>query len=134
MRASTSSLLRICLAAFVTAAAATSLTIPAHAGDAAAAKAPPRPIVAELFAAPAKFVGKRIEIYGLVIEAEPKRHTFQLQDVSQRPLTVDGARLPRIAVGDQVEIEGILQGSGKDLVLVAVGMKRVKVTGGGGCC
>jgi hypothetical protein len=31
---------------------------------------------------------------------------------------VDGARLPRIAVGDQVEIEGVLQGSGKDLVLI----------------
>jgi hypothetical protein len=64
----------------------------------------------------------------------PKLHTFHLQDVSQRPLTVDGARLPRIAVGDQVEIEGVLQGSGKDLVLVGLAMKRVKVTGGGGCC
>jgi hypothetical protein len=131
MRTSTRKFLLICLAASVTAASA---TVPAHAGEAVAAAAPPRPIVAELFAAPAKFVGKRIEIYGLVISAEPKRHTFHLQDVSQRPLTVDGARLPRIAVGDQVEIEGILQGFGKDLVLVGLAMKRVKVTGGGGCC
>jgi len=133
MRASTQTLVASCLAAIVAVAAAAAWTAPGRAGEAKAA-APARPIVAELFASPAEFVGKRIEIYGLVITLGPKLHTFHLQDVSQRPLTVDGARLPRIAVGDQVEIEGVLQGSGKDLVLVGLAMKRVKVTGGGGCC
>jgi hypothetical protein len=134
MRASTRNLMAVGFAALVAVAAAAAWPAPGKAGEAKAAAAPARPIVAELFASPAEFVGKRIEIYGLVITLGPKLHTFHLQDVSQRPLTVDGARLPRIAVGDQVEIEGVLQGSGKDLVLVGLAMKRVKVTGGGGCC
>ena len=127
MRASTRNLTAVGFAALVAVAATAAWPAPGKAGEAKAAAAPARPIVAELFASPAEFVGKRIEIYGLVITLGPKLHTFHLQDVSQRPLTVDGARLPRIA-------EGVLQGSGKDLVLVGLAMTRVKVTGGGGCC
>jgi hypothetical protein len=92
-----------------------------------------RPIAAELFADPAKYVGTRIEIYGLVIEADKMQRSFLLQDVSQRPLTVDAWRLPPIVAGDQVEIEGVLTQTAGGLVLVGTGVKRVQVVGGGGC-
>lgn len=105
-----------------------------RAGEAGTATAAERPIAAALFADPAKYVGTRIEIYGLVIEVDTARRSFQLQDVSQRPLTVDAWRLPPIVVGDQVEIEGVLQRTSSGLVLVGTGAKRVQVVGGGGCC
>jgi hypothetical protein len=57
-----------------------------------------------------------------------------LQDVSQRPLTVDAWRLPPIAAGDQVEIEGVLEQTTAGLMLIAIGVKHVQVLGGGGCC
>lgn len=104
------------------------------AAEKGAVAAPERPIVAALFAEPARYVGTRIEIYGLVISADSLRRSFLLQDVSQRPLLVEAMGLPPIVAGDQVEIEGELQSRSGNLVLVAHGVKRVRVTGGGGCC
>jgi hypothetical protein len=110
------------------------VTSPLHAGGATTAPAAERPIAAQLFADPAKYVGMRIEIYGLVIEADNAQRSFLLQDVSQRPLTVDAWRLPPIVAGDQVEIEGVLTQTAAGLVLVGTGVKHVQVVGGGGCC
>lgn len=95
---------------------------------------PKRPIAAALFAGPAGYAGVRIQIYGLVISSDLRSHSFELQDVSQMPLTVDGRLLPPIKVGDQVEIEGVLEVTGKSIVLRGERIQNVKVTGGGGCC
>jgi len=106
-------------------------------GD-AAAKSPklaaPRPIIAQIVAEPEKYAGRQIEIYGLVVESDTAAHTFMLQDVSQRPLLIDGKKLTPVVTGDQVELAGILRMNGKDLKLVASGLKHVKVIAGGGCC
>jgi len=93
-----------------------------------------RPIIAQMVAEPDKYIGHPIEIYGLVVESDTAAHTFMLQDVSQRPLLIDGKKLAPVVTGDQVELSGVLQANGKDLLLVARGMKRVKVIAGGGCC
>jgi hypothetical protein len=93
-----------------------------------------RPIIAQIVAEPEKYVDRQIEIYGLVVEADTAAHTFMLQDVSQRPLLIDGKKLVPVVTGDQVELAGILRMNGKDLELVASGLKRVKVIAGGGCC
>lgn len=98
------------------------------------APAPERPIVAALFAEPSRYAGMRIQIYGLVVSSDIAKHTFELQDVSQRPLTIDGRRLPPVVTGDQVEIEGTVHVTSAGLVLVGEHVKSVKVTGGGGCC
>jgi hypothetical protein len=133
MRSSVSSFIAATLMG-LSALAAVAEPGPANAAEAAKASVPARPIVAGLFAEPDKYLGTRIEIYGLVIAADPGRRTFQLQDVSQRPLTVDARRLPRIVAGDQVEILGELQSKGGSLVLVGLRVKHVKVLAGGGCC
>jgi hypothetical protein len=118
---------------------AAALAILAFAIFAEAAAKPPkpaalRPIIAQMVAEPDKYIGHQIEIYGLVVESDTAAHTFMLQDVSQRPLLIDGKRLAPVVTGDQVELSGVLQANGKDLLLVARGMKRVKVIAGGGCC
>src|SRR5262245_43295067 len=122
MRANVSSFVAVPILALAVVAAISGLGR-AGAAEAVAVAAPERPIVAGLFAEPAKYVGRRIEIYGLVISADPGRRTFQLQDVSQRPLTVDASRLPRIVPGDQVEVLGEVQSAAGGLVLVG---RRVK--------
>lgn len=92
------------------------------------------PIAAELFAAPRAYAGKRIAIYGLVVEARRGGREFLLQDVSQKPLKVlrrDG--LPTFA-GDQLMVEGtVIVKRGKPL-LEASRIEGTKVLGGGGCC
>jgi hypothetical protein len=93
-----------------------------------------RPIIAQIVADPQKYADRRIEIYGLVVGSDVTSRTFQLQDVSQHPLLIDGKRLPAVAVGDQVELAGILRVNGKDLLLAAKSLKRVQVVAGGGCC
>jgi len=95
---------------------------------------PSRPIIAQVVADPKKYVGHRIEIYGLVTESDKSAGTFMLQDVSQRPLLINGSKLPAVAAGDQVEVAGIVRKKGKDLRLDAVSLKHVKVIAGGGCC
>jgi hypothetical protein len=118
---------------------AAALTILAFAIFADAAAKPPkpaalRPIIAQMVAEPEKYIGHQIEIYGLVVESDTAAHTFMLQDVSQRPLLIDGKKLAPVVAGDQVELSGILHTKGKDLLLVASGLKHVKVIAGGGCC
>lgn len=88
-----------------------------------------RPIIAQLFADPDRFAGRKIEIYGLVVESNI-RNEFFLQDVSQRSLRVLGAA----AVGDQLTVIGKINLSAQSLYLTAEQIIPTKVTGGGGCC
>ena len=92
------------------------------------------PIIAELFAAPAAFAGKPIEIYGLVVKADRMRTKFLLQDVSQHPLTIVGNKKLRAKVGDQLIVRGTLHVSGKEVYIAADSLIATKVLGGGGCC
>jgi len=88
-----------------------------------------RPIIAQLFANPETFAGKKVEVYGLVIESDAKSE-FLLQDVSQRPLRVLG----NAAVGDQVTVIGTVQTGAMTIYLAAESLMATKVLGGGGCC
>jgi hypothetical protein len=88
-----------------------------------------RPIIAQLFASPEAFAGKKVEVYGLVIESDAKTE-FLLQDVSQRPLRVLG----NASVGDQVTVLGTVQTDAMTIYLSAESLKSTKVLGGGGCC
>jgi hypothetical protein len=88
-----------------------------------------RPIIAQLFANPEAFAGKKVEVYGLVIESDAKTE-FLLQDVSQRPLRVLG----NASVGDQVTVLGTVQTGAMTIHLSAESLKSTKVLGGGGCC
>ena len=88
-----------------------------------------RPIIAQLFANPGNFVGKKVEVYGLVVESNSGTD-FMLQDVSQRPLRVLGSA----SVGDQVTVVGTLQANAMTTYLSAESLKATKVLGGGGCC
>jgi hypothetical protein len=93
-----------------------------------------KPIIAELFAAPAAFADKPIEIYGLVIGSDHTHMRFQLQDVSQHPLTIVGNARLRAKIGDQLIVRGILRRRGKDIYFVASSLIATRVLGGGGCC
>jgi hypothetical protein len=93
-----------------------------------------RPIIAQIVADPAQYVGRSIEIYGLVVDADVPSQTFMLQDVSQRPLQIDGRRIPLVISGDQIEVTGTIKVRGRDLLFEATSVKRVQVVGGGGCC
>jgi hypothetical protein len=88
-----------------------------------------RPIIAQLFANPETFAGKKVEVYGLVIQSD-SRTEFLLQDVSQRPIRVLG----NASVGDQVTVLGTVQTGGMAIYLSAESLKSTKVLGGGGCC
>jgi hypothetical protein len=93
-----------------------------------------KPIIAELFAAPAAFADKPIEIYGLVIDTDRTHTRFQLQDVSQHPLTIVGNARLRATIGDQLIVRGILRGRANDIYFVATSLIATRVLGGGGCC
>ena len=93
-----------------------------------------KPIIAELFAAPAAFADKPIEIYGLVIDSDRSHTRFQLQDVSQHPLTIVGNARLRAKIGDQLIVRGTLRWRGKDIYFVATSLIATRVLGGGGCC
>jgi hypothetical protein len=93
-----------------------------------------RPIIAQIVADPEKYANHRVEIYGLVTESDAASRTFMLQDVSQRPLLIDGKKLPTVVAGDQVELIGILRANGKELSLAGKSLMHVQVIAGGGCC
>lgn len=91
------------------------------------------PIVAELYANPRAFVGKRITIYGLVVESAKSQGYFLLQDVSERPIRVIGAH-PLPTRGDQIEVTGVVRASEKDIRIDARKIVHTQVLNGGGCC
>lgn len=88
-----------------------------------------KPIIAQLFAEPARFAGRTVEVYGLVIQSDSKSE-FLLQDVSQRPIRVIGTA----DVGDQVTVIGRFHSKPPSIFLAAERLSATKVVGGGGCC
>jgi hypothetical protein len=95
---------------------------------------PEKPIAAHVFAAPADYVGKRIEIYGLVVETRRGGREFLLQDVSQMPLKVVRSDGMPTFPGDQVLVEGTVFLEGGRPTLAASRVRDTRVLGGGGCC
>lgn len=89
---------------------------------------PEKPIIAQLYANPQDFIGRKIEIYGLVIESGAD--SFLLQDVSQRPLKVRG----NAKAGDQLTIIGTLRSEANSIIIIADSLRETKVVAGGGCC
>lgn len=94
----------------------------------------PRPIIAELFARPNDFAGRRIAIYGLVVESNPAGTEFLLQDVSQRPLKIVGGKKLKASAGDQLMVVGTFHPHVRSPYLVAKLLIPTVVVGGGGCC
>lgn len=93
-----------------------------------------RPIIAELFAKPKAFAGRRIAIYGLVIESNPTGTEFLLQDVSQRPLKIVGGKRLKAGAGDQLTVIGTFHASARSPYVAAELLIPTRVIGGGGCC
>jgi hypothetical protein len=91
------------------------------------------PIIAELFADPARYEGRQVMIYGLVIEAV-SNSTFLLQDVSQRPLKILGSDKLKAAVGDQLIVVGSFHSALDGPYLSATALIPTQVVAGGGCC
>ena len=96
--------------------------------------APLTPIISELFAEPAKFVGQPITVYGLTIEGRDDGRRFLLQDVSQMPLVVVAPAGERVGAGRQLMVRGVLRWSNGQLELAGKWIQDVKVLAGGGCC
>ena len=94
-------------------------SVPANAQAAERVAKLSRPIIAELFAKPKAFAGRRIAIYGLVIESNPAGTEFLLQDVSQRPLKIIGGKRLKAAAGDQLTVIGTFNGHASLPFLVA---------------
>jgi hypothetical protein len=103
-------------------------------GAALAGSEADKPIIAELFADAARYDGRAITVYGLVIETAPLGRRFLLQDVSQMPLTVERTDGKLTLVGDQLLIEGEFHANGGAPYLRATAITPTKVLGGGGCC
>ena len=95
---------------------------------------PEKPIIAHLYADAAKYDGRQVTIYGLVIEAEKDGRRFTLQDVSQMPLKIIKPEGLPAVVGDQVLIKGVFKANRGDPYLEARQVTYTKVLGGGGCC
>jgi len=92
------------------------------------------PIAAELFSNPDQFIGRKIAIYGLVIEARSGGAQFLLQDVSEMPLVVIAPVGEHVAAGSQLRVYGTIQRSQGQLVLRGDRVEAVRVLAGGGCC
>lgn len=93
-----------------------------------------RPIIAGVIAKPQRYLGRRIELYGLVVRAENEGRRFYIQDVSQHPLLVLAPRGMSAAPGDQFIVRGILRRMDGELGIVAERLTPARVTAGGGCC
>ena len=94
----------------------------------------PTPIIAELVGAPDNFIGRRILVYGLVVESPEAGSRFLLQDVSQVPLRIVGPEGSRIPRGSQLMVLGKLRRNGGELEIAAERLTPAQVVAGGGCC
>jgi hypothetical protein len=91
------------------------------------------PIIAQLYSDPGRYADRSITIYGLVVEKGPDS-TFQLQDVSQRPLKIVGNDELKAAVGDQLIVIGFFHAGPDGPYLAAKALIPTQVVAGGGCC
>jgi hypothetical protein len=120
----------------VVAMALLSVLAPQSSSSAQTTNGPPAdeyPIIAELYDNPARYAGRSVMIYGLVIEAGPGS-TFLLQDVSQHPLRVIVGEKVKAAVGDQLLVFGFFHAEGKEPYFSAKALIPTQVVAGGGCC
>ena len=95
---------------------------------------PERPIIAELFSDSEGYHGRRVIVYGLVIETADAGRIFMLQDVSQMPLQVEVTDGSTVWNGDQLLVEGVVVVSGGEVTLRSTRILPTQVLGGGGCC
>ena len=105
----------------------------AHAQLLSGPKADDYPIIAELYANPARFVGRTVMVYGLVVDRS-SASIFMLQDVSQHPLKIVGNAKFHTAAGDQIIVVGTFKTADGGPYIVATSIVHAKVLGGGGCC
>jgi hypothetical protein len=91
------------------------------------------PIIAQLYADPARYASRSVIVYGVVIEAGPGA-TFILQDVSQRPLKIVADQKASPAVGDQLMVLGFFHADANAPFLSAKALIPTQVVAGGGCC
>lgn len=92
------------------------------------------PIIAEVLGDPARFVGRPVAIYGLVVEAREEGRRFLLQDVSQAPLLVVAPPRQRVTQGSQLMVYGIVRRANGQVLLAGDELHAVQVVAGGGCC
>lgn len=129
--ASRGGLLVLSSVAVVAAAAAVYLL---HSGGIVAMATGERPIISQMMWQPTAYDGKRVTIYGLVVEASQDGSRFSIQDVAQMPLSVEGPPGTVTRVGDQLLVQGIFRAGSSQPVLKAEKLTATKVLGGGGCC
>jgi hypothetical protein len=91
------------------------------------------PIIAQLYSDPARYSGRSVTIYGLVIESISDS-VFMLQDVSQHPLKVIGNDKLKAAVGDQLIVLGLFHTGSEGPYISANSLIPTQVVAGGGCC
>ena len=91
-----------------------------------------RPIIAGVLAEPDRYLGRRIELYGVVVKTEDDGKRFYLQDVSKRPLLVHAPRGEQADLHGQYIVTGVLGRMGDELGIAAERLTRARVTGG--CC
>lgn len=105
-----------------------------HDADGGTGAVPRTPIIAEILGAPENFVGKRVEIYGLVVAIREEGRKFMLQDVSEMPLLIVSPAGLEAAEGRQLMVSGIVQQTLGGLQVASDNFWPVKVLAGGGCC
>ena len=91
------------------------------------------PIIAELYSDPARYSGRSVIIYGLVVESVSDS-VFMLQDVSQHPLKVIGNDKLKATVGDQLIVLGLFHAASDGPYISAKSLIPTQVVAGGGCC
>ncbi len=93
-----------------------------------------RPIIAGVVADPQRYLGRRIEVYGVVVQLEAGGGRFYLQDVSQRPLLVVAPRGESAGLYEQYIVTGVVRRMDGELGIAAERLAPARVTAGGGCC
>jgi hypothetical protein len=93
-----------------------------------------KPIIALLYDDMARYDGRSVTIYGLVIETAKLGREFLLQDVSQMPLRIVRTEGFPAFVGDQMLVQGVFVANDGNPYLEARKITYTKVLGGGGCC
>lgn len=93
-----------------------------------------QPIIAGVLAEPDRYLGRRIELYGVVVKTESGGKRFYLQDVSQSPLLVHAPPGEQANLDGQYIVTGVLGRIGGELGIAAERLTPARVTAGGGCC
>jgi hypothetical protein len=93
-----------------------------------------RPIIAGVVAEPERYLGRRLELYGLVVQVKAGGKRFYIQDVSQRPLLVVAPQGKSAGLHQQYIVTGTVRRIDGELGIAAEQLTPTRVTAGGGCC